>query len=283
MQRTLIKEWFTRDRSLRVRLPFPGFPSIRISERVLRWMILILTALFLLSLAGALLMKLSEYRHSHMTDQSAFTLLHADAAAQALRLRSLESPVTAVDGDLLSQSLAPGALSDSRAFVLVDSAGLVLASQPAEFAAVGKPLTDAIASDVFTAVPVNGKSLVIVPAANGSPLHVVSRDLGRLGGSLIVAQAETGFLGQWNANANQLAMLFGVTLLILTMLAGSFHWQSARAMEADDLLALATVRLDKALDGGRCGLWDWDIPPRCSISSGWRARATCCPTAMLRR
>ena len=259
MQRTLIKEWFTRDRSLRVRLPFPGFPSIRISERVLRWLILILTALFLLSLAGALLMKLSEYRRSHMTDQSAFTLLHADAAAQALRLRSLESPVTAVDGDLLSQSLAPGALSDSRAFVMVDSAGLVLASQPAEFAAVGKPLTDAIANDVFTAVPVNGKSLVIVPAADGSLLHVVSRDLGRLGGSLIVAQAETGFLGQWNANANQLAMLFGVTLLILTMLAGSFHWQSARAMEADDLLALATVRLDKALDGGGCGLWDWDI------------------------
>jgi two-component system, cell cycle sensor histidine kinase PleC len=259
LQRALIKEWFTRDRSLRLRIPVPGFPAIRISERALRWLILILTALFLLALAGALLMKLTEYRRNHMADQSAITLLHADAAAQGLRLRAMQGPVTTVNGELLQQSLPQGALSEGRAFVLVDSAGLVLASEPDTFASVGKPLTDVMAAGVFTSVPVNGKSLVTVKGNDGRQLHVVSRDLGRLGGSLIVAQSDVGFLGQWNASANQLAMLFGVTLLILTMLAGSFHWQSARAAEADDLLALATVRLDKALDGGGCGLWDWDI------------------------
>ena len=287
MQRALIKEWFTRDRSLRLRIPVPGFPAIRISERALRWLILILTALFLLALAGALLMKLTEYRRNHMADQSAITLLHADAAAQGLRLRAMQGPVTTVNGELLQQSLPQGALSEGRAFVLVDSAGLVLASEPDTFASVGKPLTDVMAAGVFTSVPVNGKSLVTVKGNDGRQLHVVSRDLGRLGGSLIVAQSDVGFLGQWNASANQLAMLFGVTLLILTMLAGSFHWQSARAAEADDLLALATVRLDKALDGGGCGLWDWDIASgrvfwsasMFSISSGWRAAATCSPTA----
>ncbi len=259
MQRALIKEWFTRDRSLRLRLPVPGFPAIHISERALRWLILILTALFHMALAGALLMKLTEYRRNHMSDQSAITLLHADAAAQALRLQAMQGPVTAVNSDLLEESLPQSALNEGRSFVLVDSAGLVLASEPDDFADVGKPLTDVMAADVFTAVPVNGKSLVTVKTVDGRILHVVSRDLGRLGGSLIVAQTDAGFLGQWNASANQLAMLFGVTLLILTMLAGSFHWQSARAAEADDLLALATVRLDKALDGGGCGLWDWDI------------------------
>ena len=259
LQRALIKEWFTRDRSLRLRLPVPGFPAILISERALRWLILILTSLFLVALAGALLMKLTEYRRNHMSDQSAITLLHADAAAQGLRLRAMQGPVTVIDGDLLAQSLPQGALNEGRSFLLVDSAGLVLASEPDEFANVGKPLTDVMAADIFTTVPLNGKSLVTVRTVDGRVLHVASRDLGRLGGSLIVAQTDAGFLGQWNASANQLAMLFGVTLLILTMLAGSFHWQSARAAEADDLLALATVRLDKALDGGGCGLWDWDI------------------------
>jgi len=259
LQRALIKEWFTRDRSLRLRLPVPGFPAILISERALRWLILILTSLFLVALAGALLMKLTEYRRNHMSDQSAITLLHADAAAQGLRLRAMQGPVTVIDGDLLAQSLPQGALNEGRSFLLVDSAGLVLASEPDEFANVGKPLTDVMAADIFTTVPMNGKSLVTVRTVDGRVLHVASRDLGRLGGSLIVAQTDAGFLGQWNASANQLAMLFGVTLLILTMLAGSFHWQSARAAEADDLLALATVRLDKALDGGGCGLWDWDI------------------------
>jgi two-component system, cell cycle sensor histidine kinase PleC len=46
---------------------------------------------------------------------------------------------------------------------------------------------------------------------------------------------------------------------VLSLLAGAFHWQSARAEEADGNLAMATTRLDKALDGGQCGLWDWDL------------------------
>ena len=259
MQRALIKEWFTRDRSLRVRIPVPGLPAIRISEKALRWLILVLTSLFLMALAAALLLKLMEYRRNHVTDQTAMTLLHADAAAQGLRMRALESNVTAVDNELLQGSLVPGAMRDGRAFVLVDSAGLVLASEPGDFASIGKPLTEVLANSIFATVPVNGKTLTPVRAANGDTMHVASRDLGRIGGNLIVVQNDDGFLGNWNASANQLAMLFGVTLLILTLLTGSFHWQSARASEADDLLTLATVRLDRALDGGGCGLWDWDI------------------------
>jgi two-component system cell cycle sensor histidine kinase PleC len=259
LQRALIKEWFTRDRSLRVRIPVPGLPAIRISEKALRWLILVLTSLFLMALAAALLLKLMEYRRNHVTDQTAMTLLHADAAAQGLRMRALESNVTAVDNELLQGSLVPGAMRDGRAFVLVDSAGLVLASEPGDFASIGKPLTEVLANSIFATVPVNGKTLTPVRAANGDTMHVASRDLGRIGGNLIVVQNDDGFLGNWNASANQLAMLFGVTLLILTLLTGSFHWQSARASEADDLLTLATVRLDRALDGGGCGLWDWDI------------------------
>jgi two-component system, cell cycle sensor histidine kinase PleC len=43
------------------------------------------------------------------------------------------------------------------------------------------------------------------------------------------------------------------------MLSGAFHWQAAKASDADALLSVATTRLDKALDGGECGLWDWNL------------------------
>jgi len=257
LQRAFIKEWFSRDRDLR--LPLPGLPAIRISEKILRWLILVLTALFLLALAGALLTKLVEYRRSHIADQSSLTLLHANNTAQALRLEALESPALSFGDELLRSSLMAGATGEGRIFVLVDSAGLVSASQPSSFANVGKPLTDIMKEDFFRDVPLNHSRLTHVTARNGDELQVVVRDLGRLGGSLVVLQENGGFLGRWNANANQLGLLFGVTLLILTMLAGSFHWQSAKAAEADDMLSLATLRLDKALDGGQCGLWDWDI------------------------
>ena len=257
LQRAFIKEWFSRDRDLR--LPLPGLPAIRISEKILRWLILVLTALFLLALAGALLTKLVEYRRSHIADQSSLTLLHANNTAQALRLEALESPALSFGDELLRSSLMAGATGEGRIFVLVDSAGLVSASQPSSFATVGKPLTDIMKEDFFSNVPLNHSRLTHVTARNGNELHVVVRDLGRLGGSLVVLQENGGFLGRWNASANQLGLLFGVTLLILSMLAGSFHWQSAKAAEADDMLSLATLRLDKALDGGQCGLWDWDI------------------------
>jgi two-component system cell cycle sensor histidine kinase PleC len=57
----------------------------------------------------------------------------------------------------------------------------------------------------------------------------------------------------------QVTLLFIVTLLVLTMLGGAFHWQAAKASEADHNLRIVTDRLDAALDRGRCGLWDWDI------------------------
>ncbi len=246
-----------------MRLPLPGLPAVRISEKALRRLILVLTALFLLSLAGALLSKLMEYRRNHMADQSTMTLLHANITAKSLRLRAFEEPAASVNSETLLASLASSATADGRRFVIVDSAGLVVASEPVDFAATGKPFTNVMRPDFFATVPVNGNALTLVSTSDGDAMHVVTRDLGRMGGSLIVAQADAGFLGRWNQNANQLALLFGVTLLILTMLAGSFHWQSAKAAEADDLLALATLRLDKALDGGQCGLWDWDISSGC--------------------
>ena len=43
------------------------------------------------------------------------------------------------------------------------------------------------------------------------------------------------------------------------MLAGAFHWQAAKAAEADTTLAIATERLDKALDRSNCGMWDWNL------------------------
>jgi two-component system, cell cycle sensor histidine kinase PleC len=257
LQRALIREWFSRDRDFR--LPLPGFHTIRISEKALRWLILLLTAFFLLSLAGALLSKLIEYRQDHVIDQSNLTLLHANNTAQALRLSAFEAPAVSFGDDLLRNSLMAGATGEGRVFVLVDSAGLVTGVQPASFATVGRPLTEVMREDFFSAVPLNHGRLIQVSSRANNPMHVVVRDLGRLGGSLVVLQENGGFLGRWNANANQLGLLFGVTLLILSMLAGSFHWQSSKAAEADDLLSLATMRLDKALDGGQCGLWDWDI------------------------
>src|SRR6185369_3394798 len=39
----------------------------------------------------------------------------------------------------------------------------------------------------------------------------------------------------------------------------AFHWQAARAREADIIYDTVRSRIDTALNRGRCGLWDWDL------------------------
>ena len=67
-------------------------------------------------------------------------------------------------------------------------------------------------------------------------------------------------LSSWRASVTTRDdALCGHRCFVLIMLGGAFHWQAARAAEADADLGVATARLDKALDRGHCGMWDWDL------------------------
>ena len=67
----------------------------------------------------------------------------------------------------------------------------------------------------------------------------------------MVIQKRSDLLGAWRDGVTRLSMLFVATVLVLAMLGGAFHWQAAKAAEADTTLAIATERLDKALDRGQ--------------------------------
>ena len=72
-------------------------------------------------------------------------------------------------------------------------------------------------------------------------------------------QRQSDVLSAWRSSVMQVSLLFIVTLFVLILLGGAFHWQASKAAEADSILGVATARLDKALDRGQCGMWDWDV------------------------
>jgi two-component system cell cycle sensor histidine kinase PleC len=257
VQRAFIKEWFSRDRTLR--LPLPGVPDVRISENVLRRLILVLTTLFLFALAAALLSKLIEYRRSLLADQSSLTMLYANSTAQAIKADAIANGSAVLNEGVLSRFLVNGATDRGRRFFLVDAGGVVKASAPTAAAKPGTAFADLVSSDFFTRVPLDGDRLTSIALRDGQHALAASRDLVPVGGSLVVLQDSAGMLVSWNTSAGQLALLFGVTLVVLTLLAASFLWQSTKAAEADEMLSVATLRLDTALEGGQCGLWDWDL------------------------
>ena len=257
-----IGELFFRERALRLPSPLPERWRILISEKALRRIITGLTAVFLAALCISLFSQLLQSRHSHMTEQNRFSALHVQLAAQNI-INSLSSDmaggqtVRPLNGDLLAQALAANALDEDRVFVLVDNFGLAIATAPAASKFTGKRITDILGTKFTT--DSSPQSMRLFTFANGDSAFVSARDLGNFPGSLVVIQKRSDLLAAWWTGVIRLAVLFVVTLLVLAMLAGAFHWQAAKASEADAVLSIATERLDKALDRSNCGMWDWNL------------------------
>jgi two-component system cell cycle sensor histidine kinase PleC len=98
-----------------------------------------------------------------------------------------------------------------------------------------------------------------LPLASGEEAFVSIFDLGDYPASLLVFQRQADVLQAWRSGVTQVTVLFVVTLFVLVLLGAAFHWQASKAAEADQILGVATSRLDKALDRGQCGMWDWDV------------------------
>jgi two-component system, cell cycle sensor histidine kinase PleC len=259
-----IGELFFRERALRIPSPLPEKWRILISEKSLRRIIMVLTALFLVALSISLLSQLMLSRNTHLEEQNRLSVLHAQIATQNI-VNTLSADVAAgqtvhpLNVDLLITSLAEDALAEDRSFALVDNFGLVLASAPVTAGLTGKRITDVLGPQFITETDFSALTMRPITLVNGEGAYVTAHAFGNFPGSLVVMQKRSDVLASWWTGVTRLSVLFVVTLLVLTMLAGAFHWQAAKASEADTTLAIATERLDKALDRSNCGMWDWNL------------------------
>jgi two-component system cell cycle sensor histidine kinase PleC len=256
-------ELFSRERVLRIPLPLPEWARLAISERALRILITILISLFLVTLATALFLQLTQSRKIHLAEQNRETMLYARAAADHIR-QTIRGRIdsgfttTAFTRDDLADALLPQASSEGRIFAIVDTSGIVTAAVP-DASLAGRPIADILTPRFVTETKINDPSLTQLTLATGEEAYVALADLVPMPASLLVLQKRADVMRAWSESVTQVTMLFVVTFFVLMMLGGAFHWQAAKAAEADRTLTVATERLDKALDRGHCGLWDWDI------------------------
>jgi two-component system, cell cycle sensor histidine kinase PleC len=259
-----IKELFFRDRALHLPLPWPGHKTISVSERAMRILITVLTGLFLATLATALFSQLMLGRAQHLIDESHLTLLHAERAAQNIALQFMRDAtsgktVAVLNQDLLNAVVPRDAISDDRIFLLLDADGQIVARIPEDEAQINRSIATVMGSNFVKDAVVNSTDMMPTTLANGEAALVASRDLGTYPGSLLAFQKTADVLATWRHGGMRIGFLYAAIFLVLMMLSGAFHWQAARAAEADQVLSVATTRLDKALDGGECGLWDWRL------------------------
>lgn len=265
MARTQLGELFFKERILRLPIATSRWSGIAISERALRTLITILISLFLISLGAALALQLSVSRNAHISEHNKLSLLHAQLAANHLKAvlgRSIVNGETAripVQDDI--EAAVPEARRPvGRTFALTDAGGTIRAVLPADSSLLGKELFELLPVQqfIFGAAEENGE-MQLTRLSDGTDAYVTVKPLDPYPGSLAVIEMRSDLLQAWRTDVTHISALFTVTLAVLVLLGGAFHWQAARAAEADKTLAVATERLDKALDRGRCGLWDWDI------------------------
>jgi two-component system cell cycle sensor histidine kinase PleC len=257
-------ELFVKDRSLTV--PFSGFALKRfaVKERTLRRIIAVLIGLFILFLAGAILIRIVSDYTVTLEEQRKVAALHADMAAMnlsqkfATEMQNQSTPRTPLNDDLQS-ALAPDAASKQRFFLATDLSGFISATYPVNQELLGKRLSALVQNSVTHLNHADRAKMTEMVLSDGRKAFVTTRDLTPHPGVLAVIQTRDGMLASWWNQTTTYGSLFITTSFVLLLIGAAFHWQSERADDADRTLTMATERLDKALDRGRCGLWDWDI------------------------
>jgi two-component system, cell cycle sensor histidine kinase PleC len=254
---------FFKERSLRLPLAPTGWPDLTVSDTALRYLVAALIALFLVCLGTALVLQLVLSRETHMSTHDRLSTLTLQATAPRLaRMLGGETagtiPRSPLPEDLMA-ALPEGALEAGRQFAIIDDRGIIRAAVPAGSDLDGRPVTEVLAPNFLANRPADNMSDRRTLVAAGEEAYVYAETLAPYPGSLVLIQPRGQVLAAWRADVAQISTLFFITFVVLVLLGGAFHWQAARAAESDLTLHVATERLDKALDRGRCGLWDWDI------------------------
>ncbi|MEM1198843.1 MAG: ATP-binding protein, partial [Pseudomonadota bacterium] len=235
-----------------------------LKERTLRRLITVLICVFIIFLAGALLLRsVSNYSES-LEEGKRISAVHADLIAANLRqqlsldLQRNSTPRILLTDDL-ERAMGIDATNAGRVFLAVSAQGYVNATAPNDPSLNGKRLTSILAAGSAAAESRSWRELVATPLVDGTLVFVTRRQLSPHPGTLILIQQKDDVLAAWWFRANGYGSLFITTSFVLLLIGAAFHWQSSRADDADRTLEIATRRLDKALDRGKCGLWDWDI------------------------
>ncbi|MGI9415407.1 MAG: histidine kinase dimerization/phospho-acceptor domain-containing protein, partial [Hyphomicrobiales bacterium] len=230
----------------------------------MRRIILALILTFLVCLGTGTVANLMSSRADLAHNQARLTSLFADVTMRSFEDRvgrgMAEGGIPRIPTDAdLGASLPEGALAAQRTFLVTDHAGYIRATAPEGERFAGLLLTDILGTSGGELMDPARVDMAAITLPDGIEAYVFLRRLEKHPGWFAAVQPRAALTAGWHGQLVSHITLFATTALVLLLIGAAFHWQSARAQEADATLALAANRLDAALDRGHCGLWDWDV------------------------
>ncbi|MEW6121393.1 MAG: ATP-binding protein [Pseudomonadota bacterium] len=157
----------------------------------------------------------------------------------------------------LNEALPPRATLTGRRVFVTDPAGRVIAAAPSQGAGVAN-LSDILDPSQPLTVFAERAGVLEITMKDRPTLATV-RNLTPPLGQIVYVQPLDEALRSWSETTTLTVTLFTTTGAVLLILGFSFHWQATRAREADHIYDTVRMRIDTALNRGRCGMWDWDM------------------------
>ncbi len=233
----------------------PAYQRLLEAEPFLRRVVPALIITFLVVIGIGAMVQVHGHRQSVLDNAKDDLSLLALATAEGLS-QKLGGNAARVQ-NALADSLPPRATQGGRRVFVTDPSGRVVASAP-----LGGPvpanLSDIIDPSQPLTVFAERAGVLEITISNETYLATV-RNLTPPLGQIVYIQPLNRALTAWSGTATLTITLFATTGAVLLILGFSFHWQATRAREADHIYDTVRMRIDTALNRGRCGMWDWDM------------------------
>jgi two-component system cell cycle sensor histidine kinase PleC len=146
----------------------------------------------------------------------------------------------------------------NRDVIVSDTSGIVLAATSARNGP-GRQLVDIFGSDHLLSTFAHSATAREIELADGTRAFAIIHPLRAPLGHLAIIEPSTRALARWHSDTTLTVTLSATTGFVVLILGFAFHWQAARAREADLIHDTVRRRIDTALNRGRCGLWDWEL------------------------
>ncbi|SOE17442.1 two-component system cell cycle sensor histidine kinase PleC [Hoeflea halophila] len=238
----------------------PAYDRLISAEPFLKRLIPVLIVAFLVVVAAARYMNISDYRDRLMNAAEHITALSL-AAAHASLSTELKPVQQSLRWDTEARlNRAVSALPDTAGRYL-----LVLNAENRAFAATagGYHLVGRLMS---TLLPESSPLRLFGDRAgvqqinlNGEQVMAAMSLLPEGAGSVLSVTPIADMNAAWRQSVSVNVTLFIATSSILLVILYAYFSQAGRAQEADEIYLESHRRVDMALSRGRCGLWDWDM------------------------
>ncbi len=239
----------------------PAYRRLLTAEPLLRRAVPVLIIAFLATICVGAIVQVLDHRRQSLNDMVVALDAVADIAAERLQ-QPIAQPADARarPQEMLAQALPPWATAAGRRFMLTNAEGVVAAATPSADATIGRRLIDLLGPTQPLTTFGAGAGVMEITLPDASRALATVRMLKAPFGQIAVVQSREAALAAWGSLTTLTITLSATTGFVVLILGFAFHWQATRAREADLIYETVRSRIDTALNRGRCGLWDWDLP-----------------------